>query len=97
MTGGRSPLGMLVAATLPPAATVRALPVGVRGVRGNRPAGSGIGFGRIADQPGDVSLVLLTLFGLLFSSADAVFANLVGGLLPDIAPAGVIGWLLRLS
>ncbi|WP_406060660.1 DUF4153 domain-containing protein [Micromonospora sp. NBC_00860] len=95
VTGGRSPLGMLVAATLPPAATVRALPWAVRGVRHNRPAGSGIGFGRILTSLA-MSAVLLTLFGLLFSSADAVFANLVGGLLPDIAPAGVIGWLLRL-
>ncbi|MGC4760672.1 DUF4153 domain-containing protein [Micromonospora trifolii] len=95
VTGGRSPLGMLVAATLPPAATVRALPWAVRGVRTNRPAGSGIGFGRIVTSLA-VSAVLLTLFGLLFSSADAVFANLVGGLLPDIAPAGVIGWMLRL-
>ncbi|MBQ1021479.1 DUF4173 domain-containing protein [Micromonospora sp. D93] len=95
VTGGRSPLGMLVAATLPPAATVRALPWAVRGVRDNRPAGSGIGFGRIVTSLA-MSAVLLTLFGLLFSSADAVFANLVGGLLPDISPAGVIGWLLRL-
>ncbi|RAO14647.1 hypothetical protein MED15_04298 [Micromonospora noduli] len=96
VTGGRSPFGMLVAVTLPPAATVRALPWAVRGVRTNRSAGSGIGFGRIVTSL-VVSAVLLTLFGLLFSSADAVFANLVGGLLPDIAPAGVIGWLLRLA
>ncbi|MFI6241827.1 DUF4153 domain-containing protein [Micromonospora sp. NPDC050795] len=95
VTGGRSPLGMLVAATLPPAATVRALPWAVRGVRANPSAVPGIGFGRIVTSLA-VSAVLLTLFGLLFSSADAVFANLVGGLLPDIAPAGVIGWLLRL-
>ncbi|MEU8386572.1 DUF4173 domain-containing protein [Micromonospora sp. NPDC048842] len=95
VTGGRSPLGMLVAVTLPPAATVRALPWAVRGVRTNRPAGSGVGFGRIVSSLA-VSAVLLTLFGLLFSSADAVFANLVGGLLPDIDPAGVIGWSLRL-
>ncbi|WCN81438.1 DUF4153 domain-containing protein [Micromonospora sp. LH3U1] len=95
VTGGRSPLGMLVAATLPPAATVRALPWAVRGVRTTRPAGSGIGFGRILTSLA-MSAVLLTLFGLLFSSADAVFAGLVGGLLPDISLGGVIGWLMRL-
>ncbi|WP_328651697.1 DUF4173 domain-containing protein [Micromonospora sp. NBC_00330] len=95
VTGGRTPLGMLVAVTLPPAATVRALPWAVRGVRTNRSAGSGIGFGSIVTSLA-VSAVLLTLFGVLFSSADAVFANLVGALLPDIGPAGVIGWLLRL-
>ncbi|WP_425851980.1 DUF4153 domain-containing protein [Micromonospora sp. DT15] len=95
VTGGRSPLGMLVAVTLPPAATVRALPWAVRGVRDTRPAGSGVGFGRILTSLA-VSAVLLTLFGLLFSSADAVFAELVTGLLPDISLPGVIGWTFRL-
>ncbi|MET8255956.1 DUF4173 domain-containing protein [Micromonospora sp. NPDC005205] len=95
VTGGRSPLGMLVAVTLPPAATVRALPWAVRGVRDTRPAGSGVGFGRILTSVA-VSAVLLTLFGLLFSSADAVFAELVTGLLPDISLPGVIGWTFRL-
>ncbi|MFG3639637.1 DUF4153 domain-containing protein [Micromonospora sp. NPDC047762] len=95
VTGGRSPLGMLVAVTLPPAATVRALPWAARGVRDTRPAGSGVGFGRILTSLA-VSAVLLTLFGLLFSSADAVFAELVTGLLPDISLPGVIGWAFRL-
>ncbi|MEU5672338.1 DUF4173 domain-containing protein, partial [Micromonospora sp. NPDC047753] len=95
VTGGRSPLGMLVAVTLPPAATVRALPWAARGVRDTRPAGSGVGFGRILTSLA-VSAVLLTLFGLLFSSADAVFAELVTGLLPDISLPGVIGWTFRL-
>ncbi|MEU7803046.1 DUF4153 domain-containing protein [Micromonospora arborensis] len=95
VTGGRSPLGMLVAATLPPAATVRALPWVVRGLRDTRPTGSGIGLGRILTSLA-LSAGLLMLFGLLFSSADAVFADLVTGLLPDISPAGVLGWLLRL-
>ncbi|MET8122728.1 DUF4153 domain-containing protein [Micromonospora sp. NPDC005189] len=93
VTGGRSPLGMLVAAWLPPAATVRALPWAVRGLRRTRSAGPGIG--RIVTSLA-ISVGLLTLFGLLFSSADAVFADLVTGLLPDIDPAGVIGWLMRL-
>ncbi|MGC4744837.1 DUF4153 domain-containing protein [Micromonospora sp. DT201] len=95
VTGGRSPLGMLVAATLPPAATVRALPWAVRGLRDTRPAGSGIGLGRILTSVA-LSAGLLMLFGLLFSSADAVFADLVTGLLPDISPPSVIGWLMRL-
>ncbi|MBQ0903634.1 DUF4153 domain-containing protein [Micromonospora sp. U21] len=93
VTGGRSPFGMLVAATLPPAATVRALPWAVRGLRRTRPAGAGAG--RILSSLA-VSAGLLTLFGLLFSSADAVFADLVAGLLPDISASGVIGWLARL-
>ncbi|MET8305751.1 DUF4173 domain-containing protein [Micromonospora sp. NPDC005173] len=93
VTGGRSPFGMLVAATLPPAATVRALPWAVRGLRRTRPAGPGVG--RLLTSLA-VSAGLLTLFGLLFSSADAVFADLVAGLLPDIALGGVVGWLARL-
>ncbi|MEU7587903.1 DUF4173 domain-containing protein [Micromonospora sp. NPDC049230] len=96
VTGGRSPLGMLVAATLPPAATVRALPWAVRGLRDTRPAGAGIGVGRILTSLA-ISAGLLLLFGLLFSSADAVFADLVTGLLPDISAASVVGWLVRLA
>ncbi|WP_410810703.1 DUF4153 domain-containing protein [Micromonospora sp. 067-2] len=95
VTGGRSPLGMLVAATLQPAATVRALPWAVRGLRDTRPTGAGIGVGRILSSLA-ISAGLLTLFGLLFASADAVFADLVTGLLPDISPGGVVGWLVRL-
>ncbi|MGC4814052.1 DUF4153 domain-containing protein [Micromonospora sp. DT228] len=95
VTGGRSPLGMLVAATLPPAATVRALPWAVRGLGDTRPTGAGIGVGRILKSLA-ISAGLLMLFGLLFSSADAIFADLVTGLLPDISLAGVVGWLLRL-
>lgn len=95
VTGGRSPLGMLLAATLPPAATVRALPWAVRGLRDNRPAGSGIAVGRVLTSVA-ISAGLLMLFGLLFSSADAVFADLVSGLLPDISVPGTIGWTFRL-
>ncbi|CCH21828.1 conserved membrane hypothetical protein [Micromonospora lupini str. Lupac 08] len=94
VTGGRTPLGMLLAATLPPAATVRALPWAVRGLHGTRSSGPGIG--RIVTSLA-ISVGLLTLFGLLFSSADAVFADLLAGLLPDISPGGVVGWLLRLG
>ncbi|MEU0547250.1 DUF4173 domain-containing protein [Micromonospora sp. NPDC005979] len=95
VTGGRSPLGMLLAATLPPAATVRALPWAVRGLRDTRPAGSGIAVGRVLTSVA-ISAGLLTLFGLLFSSADAVFADLVSGLLPDVSVPGTIGWTFRL-
>ncbi|MEV0213151.1 DUF4173 domain-containing protein [Micromonospora sp. NPDC050695] len=95
VTGGRSPLGMLLAATLPPAATVRALPWAVRGLRSGRPTGSGIEVGRIITSLA-ISVGLLLLFGVLFSSADAVFADLVTGLLPDISAPGVIGWAFRL-
>ncbi|MFJ6163536.1 DUF4153 domain-containing protein [Micromonospora orduensis] len=95
VTGGRSPFGMLLAATLPPAATVRALPWAARGLRSRRAAGSGIEVGRVVSSLA-ISAGLLVLFGLLFSSADAVFADLVTGLLPDISLPGMIGWAFRL-
>ncbi|MDG4778210.1 DUF4173 domain-containing protein [Micromonospora sp. WMMD961] len=95
LTGGRSPLGMLVAATLPPAATVRALPWAVRGLQSKRSPASGVPIGRILTSLA-ISAALLMLFGLLFSSADAVFADLVTGLLPDVSSAGVFDWLARL-
>lgn len=94
VTGGRTPFGMLLAATLPPAATVRALPWAVRGLHRTRSSGPGIG--RIVTSLA-ISVGLLTLFGLLFSSADAVFADLLAGLLPDISPGSVVGWLVRLG
>ncbi|MEH1030645.1 DUF4153 domain-containing protein [Micromonospora profundi] len=94
VTGGRTPLGMLVAATLPPAAAVRAMPWAVRGLRRTGPVGPGVG--RIITSLA-ISAGLLTLFGLLFSSADAVFADLVSGLLPAISPASVFNWLFRLG
>ncbi|TWG15086.1 DUF4153 domain-containing protein [Micromonospora taraxaci] len=95
LTGGRSPLGMLIAATLPPAATVRALPWAVRGLQGGRSRSSDAPIGRILTSLA-LSAGLLMLFGLLFSSADAVFADLVTGLLPDVSSVGVVDWLVRL-
>ncbi|MET8362472.1 DUF4173 domain-containing protein [Micromonospora sp. NPDC005194] len=94
VTGGRTPFGMLLAVALPPAATVRALPWAVRGLHRTRSSGPGIG--RIVTSLA-ISVGLLTLFGLLFSSADAVFADLLAGLLPDISPGGVVGWVVRLG
>ncbi|MGW3890934.1 DUF4153 domain-containing protein [Micromonospora chokoriensis] len=95
LTGGRSPLGMLIAATLPPAATVRALPWAVRGLQGRRSRTSDAPIGRILTSLA-LSAGLLMLFGLLFASADAVFADLVTGLLPDVSSVGVVDWLVRL-
>ncbi|MEV1158254.1 DUF4173 domain-containing protein [Micromonospora chokoriensis] len=95
LIGGRSPLGMLIAATLPPAAMVRALPWAVRGLQGRRSRTSDAPIGRILTSLA-LSAGLLMLFGLLFSSADAVFADLVTGLLPDVSSVGVVDWLVRL-
>ncbi|SCL66061.1 DUF4153 domain-containing protein [Micromonospora yangpuensis] len=94
VTGGRSPLGMLVGAWLPPAAVFRALPWASRS-RHRPHGGTGPGgVGRVLVSAG-VTAVLLLVFGLLFSSADAVFADLLGNLLPEVSVPGVIGWVFR--
>jgi hypothetical protein len=95
VTGGRTPLGILVAALLPPVAAFRALPWAARGLAERRAGtGGGGGVARILASVA-VSLGLLVLFGLLFSSADAVFAGLVADLLPDVSPPGVVSWAFR--
>ncbi len=74
---------------------------------GLRSRGSGIDRGRwapVAKAVG-VAVVLLVLFGALFASADAAFADLLGGLIPDVSvgngpvrlPLFVIGAVLALS
>ncbi|MFU8873312.1 DUF4153 domain-containing protein [Micromonospora sp. SL4-19] len=95
VAGGRTPLGLLTAGVLPPIAGVRALPWAVRGLPRPRTRPDGPSVGRSLVSLG-VTAVLLLLFGLLFSSADAVFAGLVADALPDVSTVGVSGWLLRL-
>ncbi|MEU8295735.1 DUF4173 domain-containing protein [Micromonospora sp. NPDC048909] len=92
LAGGRTPRGMLVSMVLPPAAAARALPWAARGFAGTRPDGRR--FGRVLASVA-VSLGLLALFGLLFSSADAIFADLLTDLLPDVSLSGVTSWTLR--
>ncbi|MFE9689724.1 DUF4153 domain-containing protein [Micromonospora sp. NPDC005806] len=93
VAGGRTPLGLLTGAVLPPIATLRALPWATRGLP--RPRADGPSIGRLLASLG-VTAVLLLLFGLLFSSADAVFADLVAAALPDVSTPGVFGWVVRL-
>ncbi|MFU8853853.1 DUF4153 domain-containing protein [Micromonospora sp. SL1-18] len=93
VAGGRTPLGLLVAGVLPPIAAVRALPWAARGLPRPRPGGPSVG--RTLASLG-VTAVLLLLFGLLFSSADAVFAGLVADALPDISTGDEFGWVFRL-
>ncbi|MFF8556674.1 DUF4153 domain-containing protein [Streptomyces sp. NPDC015501] len=62
---------------------------GVRGVRA-RADGSRARWGT-ALRTAAVALVLLVVFGTLFASADAAFADLLGSLLPDV-PGGEAPW-----
>ncbi|WP_406039659.1 DUF4173 domain-containing protein [Micromonospora sp. NBC_00898] len=93
VSGGRTPLGVLTAGVLPPIAALRALPWAARGLPRPRPDGPSVGRSLVSVG---VTAALLLLFGLLFSSADAVFADLVAEALPDVSPPGVFGWVFRL-
>ncbi|MFE9460770.1 DUF4153 domain-containing protein [Streptomyces californicus] len=66
---------------------------GVRGIRA-RAEGSRARWGA-ALRTAIVALVLLVVFGTLFASADAAFADLLGSLLPD-APVGEAPWRIFL-
>ncbi|MEO3776779.1 DUF4173 domain-containing protein [Micromonospora sp. B11E3] len=92
VTGGRTPLGMLAAAVLTPAAPFRALPWAKRGLPRSGPGPSALGRGLATAA---ASVGLLAVFGLLLSSADAVFADLLASALPEFSAGGTIGWLFR--
>ncbi|WP_320068973.1 DUF4173 domain-containing protein [Micromonospora sp. RTGN7] len=94
VAGGRTPLGMLTAATIIPAAPFRALPWAARGLPRTGPGGATIGRS-LATVAATVGLLLV--FGLLFSSADAIFADLLAGLLPEVSAGSTIGWAFRLT
>ncbi|MEO3748825.1 DUF4173 domain-containing protein [Plantactinospora sp. B5E13] len=89
---GRSVRGLLFSGLIPPAAVIRALPWAARGLDGSgRPDGGG----RIGRTVGTVvvSAVLLLVFGLLLSSADAAFARQLDQVLPDLSVPTVFRWI----
>jgi len=86
VAGGSSVRALLLATLLPPLATLRAIPWAARGLARRRRGGTAAG--RIAGAVG-VSVVLLVVFGTLFASADAAFAELLGRALPEVRPDAV--------
>ena len=80
VAGGRSLRAMLVAVLTAPIAGFRALPWIRRGLAAVRQNGGGKGL-RIAATVA-VSLALLVVFGSLFASADAAFADLIDRAVP---------------
>lgn len=91
VAGGRSLRAMIVAVVMAPAAGFRSLPWLRRGVSTLRRNGGGKGL-RIAATIA-VSIALLVVFGSLFASADAAFADLVGQAVPDIDAGTVVRWV----
>ena len=91
VAGGRSLRAMIVAVLMAPLAGFRALPWIRRGLTAVRRDGGGKGL-RIAATVA-VSVALLVVFGSLFASADAAFADLIDQAVPDIDGGTVARWI----
>ncbi|MEE6309880.1 DUF4173 domain-containing protein [Plantactinospora veratri] len=92
LTDGRSVRAMLLSALVPPTAVIRSVPWLAKGLARTSRSGRGPAVGRTLVSI-LVSIGLLVLFGLLFSSADAAFAGLVDRLLPELSGATVFRWV----
>jgi len=92
VAGGRSLRAMIIAVLMTPAAGFRSLPWIKRGITAARQDGKG-GKGLRVAATIAVSVALLVVFGSLFASADAAFADLVGKAVPDINGGTVARWI----
>ncbi|WP_393061390.1 DUF4153 domain-containing protein [Streptomyces sp. LN549] len=92
--GSRSWLGMFLGSLGLLTSVAESLGWGARGVR-DRMAGSRGRWG-VAFRSTVVAVVLLVVFGALFASADAAFADVLGSLMPDVS-VGDSPWRLFLG
>ncbi|MEQ4300692.1 DUF4173 domain-containing protein [Plantactinospora sp. B6F1] len=92
LADGRSVRAMLLSALVPPAAVIRSVPWLVKGTARSSRAGRRLAVGRTLVSV-LVSVGLLVVFGLLFSSADAAFASLLDQLLPELSGTTVLRWV----
>jgi hypothetical protein len=88
LVDARSVGAMVVAVVLPPAAAVRSLPWVRKALHGRR-AFSGRALATAAASAG-----LLLVFGALFASADAAFADLADRVLPSLDGSSVARWVV---
>jgi hypothetical protein len=92
VAGGRSVRAMATASLMSVAAGFRSLPwlsQGFRAIRGHGPGTSG---GTRVAATVAVSVALLVVFGTLFASADAAFAEVLSKAVPDVNGATVVRW-----
>jgi hypothetical protein len=87
-TDPRTFRGMVHAGLIGPFAGLRAVPWMTRGLRR---AGRSVGVRAVLTAL--VSVALLVVFGGLFASADAAFADIVGAVLPTVDVPTVIRWI----
>jgi hypothetical protein len=93
LTGGRSMRSIVAGYTMPVIASFRALAwlrQGTARLRGR--VGGAAGNVRVLATVA-VSIALLTVFGALFASADAAFANALSHLTPDVDGPAVLRWI----
>ncbi|BCB80689.1 DUF4173 domain-containing protein [Phytohabitans flavus] len=92
VTAGRSLPALLVTSVAVPVAALRGLPWVTRGTAILARQQRGGPGARIGATIG-VSVLLLLVFGGLFASADAAFAELVGRVTPEISASAVARWV----
>ncbi|MEU7903917.1 DUF4173 domain-containing protein [Actinoplanes sp. NPDC049118] len=90
VAGGRSLRAMILATVLAPLAGFRSLPWARRGIAA---AGRGGGNALRITATVAVSIALLVVFGSLFASADAAFADLIENAFPDVSAGTVARWI----
>jgi hypothetical protein len=93
VAGGRSSRGMAMSLLMAVAAPFRALPWMVRGADSIRRHRTGATPGTRVIATVAVSLVLLLVFGGLFASADAAFADVLSQALPDLSFWTAVRWI----
>jgi hypothetical protein len=92
LAGGRSLRSIAAGYTMPAIAALRAVPWLARGATGlKRPLGGAANV-RVAATVA-TSIALLTVFGALFASADAAFADAISRIVPDVNVATVTRWI----
>jgi hypothetical protein len=89
LVGGRSWTGLLMGVFAPALAQVRTVGWTFRGMRHASESDRSAQTGRMI-AVGAVTLALLIVFGGLFASADAVFADLVSGLIPELSVPNLV-------
>ncbi|BCB86030.1 DUF4153 domain-containing protein [Phytohabitans suffuscus] len=92
VTAGRSLPALVVTSMAVPVAALRGLPWVARGTALVTRRQRGAPSARIAATIG-VSLLLLLVFGGLFASADAAFAELAGRVTPEFSAPAVARWI----
>jgi hypothetical protein len=92
LAGGRSLRSIAAGYTMLPIAAVRAVPWLARGAAALRRPSGGAANVRVAATVA-TSVALLTVFGALFASADAAFAEALATIVPDIDVGTVVRWI----